>query len=427
MNRFLAQLRCELERLEAKSLLRRLQPVASTRRLVRIAGRDLINLTSNDYLGISQHRLLKAAAIKATEAFGTGATASRLAGGHLDLHAEVERRFAEFKHAEGALLLPTGYMANLAVLTALAGSGDLICLDKLNHASLIDAARASGAVVRCYPHLDTVKLERLLAHHARNGTRRRGPSAGRHREARLEPDNRPPPMPSAGRAERAPRRFIVTDSVFSMDGDVADLPALCELADRYEAILVVDDAHGTGVLGASGAGLCEQQGVSDRVGVVVSTASKALGGLGGIVTAARPIIQTLVNRAHPLIYTTAVPAAQAAVVAAALDIVRDEPWRRKQLETLARRLRHDLRALRWSLPPTACPTPIVPLVVKSPQSALALAAHLRAHGLLAMAIRPPTVPPAGARVRLSLRADLEDSDLDQLIHALRHFERPQTP
>lgn len=394
----LAELRADLDRLDAGSLRRRLRAAPSGGRVIARDGRPLINLASNDYLALAEHPRLKAAAAEAAERYGVGSGASRLVSGHLEVHAEAERRFAAFKHAEAALLLPTGFMANLAVLASLAGPGDLILLDKLCHASVIDAARASGAEVRVFPHLGYDKLARLLAKPPAEG-RSRGDtaSASRHRE---------------------PRRLIVTDSVFSMDGDVAELPRLCDLAEAHDALLVVDEAHGTGVLGASGAGLIEAQGVGERVHVVVSTASKALGGLGGIITAAQPIIDTLVNHARTFIFTTAPPPAQAATITAALDVVRDEPWRRERVLTLADRLRRELHALGWPLPPTLATTPIFPLIVGDSARALALQAHLESAGFLGVAIRPPTVAPNTARVRLSLRADLSDGDVDGLLRTL---------
>jgi 8-amino-7-oxononanoate synthase len=399
MESFLAELRRHLEQLEAQCLLRRLRTVSPTGRRVDLAGRPLINLSSNDYLALSQHPRLKAAASEAVERFGVGAGASRLVVGHQPLHAELEEQFAHFKHAQAALLLPTGYMANWAVLTTFAQRGDLICIDKLCHASLIDAARASGAHVRTYPHLQTEKLQRLLVRNA--------PAA------KQEPS-------SSG---RAPRSFIVTDSVFSMDGDVADLPSLCDLAEAHQAILVVDEAHGTGVLGPDGTGLCELQQVQHRVHIVVSTASKAFGSLGGIVTSRREVIDTLINRARVLIYTTAVPPAQAAAILEALKIVHDEPWRRHRLTQLSQHLREQLTARGWSIPPTTVATPIIPLIVGTAEKALALAAHLQDHGLLAVAIRPPTVPPGSSRVRITLRADLEDADVTRLCDALSRFNR----
>ena len=400
MTRWRGQLQEELDDLEARGLLRTLAPVQHQNRLVERDGQSLINLAGNDYLGLATHPHVCQAAIQAIQAHGFGSGASRLVSGHTPIHAQAEARFAAFKKAEAALIFPTGYMANLAVVATLAEPGDLICVDKLNHASLLDAARASAADVRVYPHRNTAKLERLLARHA--DTR---PRPG-------QPKNRPP------------RRLIITDSVFSMDGDTADLAALCDVADRYDAALIVDEAHATGVLGETGAGLCELQGVSERVAVVISTASKALGGLGGIVTARREVIHTLINHARSFIYTTAIPAAQAAAITAALDVIRDEPDRRRRVLDLATTLRTALHEL--GLATTTSPsiahntvTPIIPIVVGPPRDALALADHLREHGIFAPAIRPPTVAPNTARVRLSLRADLEDADVETLLAALR--------
>jgi 8-amino-7-oxononanoate synthase len=394
------ELRRDLDVLAQQAQLRSLRPIAGQGRLVRRDGRERINLASNDYLGLSQHPHLKAAAIAATQQHGVGSGASRLVTGHLDLHQRVEQRFAAFKHAPSALLCPTGYAANLAVLTALAAPGDLVCLDKLCHASLIDAARASGAAVRTFPHLRTDRLARLLRDHQQDSSRR-----------------------SELGGERAPRRFVVTDSVFSMDGDVADLPPLVDLAHQHDAIVIVDEAHGTGVLGDTGAGLCELQGVSERVDIVVSTASKALGGLGGIVTSSDEVIQTLVNRARPFIYSTAVPPAQAATLEAALDVVRDEPWRRQRVLQLAQHVRNEVQALGLTTTATALTTPIIPVIVGSSESALELESHLLEQGFLAPAIRPPTVPPRSARVRLSLGADVPDDAIERLLKALRAWSQ----
>lgn len=397
-SRWLIELERNLELRDRRSLRRRLLPLPHGGPRIRVDGRTLLNLASNDYLGLSEHPQLKARVMQAAHRLGVGSGASRLVCGHLDLHARVEASFADFKHAEAACLFPTGYMANLAVLAALAAPGDMVCLDKLDHASLIDAARASGAAVRTFPHLNYRKLARLL---------------DRHR-ADAEDDG----------GDRRPRRFIVTDSVFSMDGDTADLPVLCDLAARHDAILVVDEAHGTGVLGPTGAGLAEAQGVARRIDVTVSTASKAMGGLGGIVTAARTVIDTLVNHARPLIYTTAVPPAQAAAIGAAIEVIRDEPWRRDRLRALSLRVREHAAAAGFAQATAGTDghvTPIIPLVVGTPEAALALAEHLRGQGFFAPAIRPPTVPPGSSRVRLSLRADLADGDIDRLCEAIRQW------
>ena len=418
MNRLHSELQASLDQLERRSLRRRLSSWSATGPYLADAGRRMVNLASNDYLGLSQHPRIKQAAIDAIEHLGTGAGASRLVAGHLELHERIERQFAAFKHQRAALLLPTGYMANLGALAALAGPGDLICIDKLDHASLIDAARATAAEVRTFPHLAYDKLQRLLRRHAGSPSRSDRSAFGTDQSARTHRSRRASP------ASRPARRFIVTDSVFSMDGDTADLPAICDLAERYDAVVVVDEAHATGVLGDDGSGLCKAQGVVGRVDVVVSTASKALGSLGGIVTAAEPIIETMVNHARSLIYTTAAPPAQAAAIGAALEVVRTEPWRRKRVQALAEQLRRFLIEAGWTLPQTAHVSPIIPLTVGTSERALTLARHLQKHGFLAVAIRPPTVPPGTARVRLSLRADLADDDISQLMEILGRW-RPQ--
>jgi 8-amino-7-oxononanoate synthase len=442
MDQWMRELDADLDRLRAGDLLRSLVETESAGPLLRRRGRELVNLASNDYLGLSQHPALRAAAIAAIEAHGSGAGASRLVSGHHPLHAQVEERLARFKHAPAALLCPTGFVANLAVITALAGPGDLVCVDKLNHASLLDAARASGAVVRTFPHLNYDKLRRLLERWRSRGVA----SADGDQTAQIETgvdqsDESAQSYLSAHRSlpARPPRALIVTDSVFSMDGDVADLPVLCDLADQYDAILIVDEAHGTGVLGATGAGLCELQGVTERVDVVVSTASKALGSLGGLVTGPRAVIDTLINRARSFIYTTAIPPAQAAAIGAALDVIAAEPWRRERVLAMSQTLRTRLHERGW-LPrldgtsgdiaiagapgtaATAIVTPIIPLVVGSERRALSLSEHLESQGLFAPAIRPPTVAPGAARVRLSLRADLPDAIPDRIMAALASWQ-----
>jgi 7-keto-8-aminopelargonate synthetase-like enzyme len=424
---FYSQLAGALEARQQAGLKRALTPVAGSKPTLTIDGQPLINLASNDYLGLSQHPRLKAAAKEAIDTDGNGAGASRLITGSLDRHHAIEQQFARFKHAGAALLLPTGYMANLAAITALAGPGDRICLDKLNHASLIDAAKMSGAEVRTFPHRGYGKLERLLG----RADNDRAATPGRK-----TPQS---PSPSDDGESRPQRTLILTDSVFSMDGDVADLPRLCDLAERHDACLIVDEAHATGVLGASGAGLCEAQGVVDRVDVVISTASKALGSLGGLVTAAPVVIETLINHARSAIYTTAVPPAMAGCLEAALSVLAAEPERRERLASLSQWVRGELAAMGWladengltvnakddhTLPPAErTGTPIIPLQVGDPHRAMALSRHLRDHGILAAPIRYPTVAPGTDRVRLSLRADLTDRQIQTLLWAVRQFER----
>ncbi|NBC11246.1 MAG: aminotransferase class I/II-fold pyridoxal phosphate-dependent enzyme [Planctomycetes bacterium] len=396
------RLRRHLDQLRADHQHRRLRPFDRCAAVVRTAdGRALVNFASNDYLGLAGDPALGRAAADLARTVGAGAGAARLVSGHLAVHEALEQRWARFKGAEAALLLPTGYMANLAALTALASSGDVICLDKLCHASLIDAARHTGAIVRVFPHGNLDKLARLLER-SRRGDRTAG------------------------------RRLIVTDSVFSMDGDCADLGRLCDLRDRHDAILIVDEAHATGVLGPRGAGLAEHLGLSDRIDLSIATASKALGSLGGIIAASRLVIDTIVNSARSFIYTTATPPMVAAAIDAALDVVEAEPERRARVAALAQRLRERLRAgdwaagwaESWAVPDDPVPmTPIVPLVVGDAAGALDLADHLDRHGVLAPAIRPPTVAPGAARLRLSVRADHRDEHIEQLVAALARYGR----
>lgn len=378
-------LREQLDLASQQQLHRRLVPTNRSSRVIMCQGRELLNFSGNDYLALSQHPKLIEAAIDAANRYGTGSGASRLVVGHLDLHREIEQRLASFKHAEAALLLPTGYMANLAVLTALAGPGDLVLMDKLTHASLIDAVRLSGAKLRTFRHLEYSRLESLLQS----------------------------PTPNVDG-----RRFVVTDSVFSMDGDVADLPRIVAMARAHNAITIVDEAHGTGVLGQTGSGLIEAQGIAGQVDVVISTASKALGGLGGIVTGPTVVIDTLVQRARAMIYTTAATPIQTVVLDAALNVVKQEPDRRAKLTQLWQQLRNGLSTLGWLVGDVAEPTPIVPVPVGEAGDALALAARLQDAGIAAVAIRPPTVRPGTSRIRLSLRCDHTAEDIDRLLAAI---------
>ena len=393
MDDWLSQLGRDLQQRESQGLLRSLTTLEPQGCIVTRDGLPLVNLAGNDYLALSSHPHVRQAAIDAIEQYGVGAGASRLVSGHQPTHQNLEQRFAAFKHAEAALLCPTGYMANLAVVTALAARGDTIYLDKLCHASLIDAARGAQATMRTYPHLDVQRLEQLLAR----------------------------PLRDASAGDRPARRIIITDSVFSMDGDTADLPALCGLADRYDAILIVDEAHGTGVLGPGGRGLAQSQGVVGRVDVTISTASKALGSLGGLITARRVVIGTIINHARSFIYTTAALPAQAAAINAALDIIEAEPQRRHRLAKLACQIRQAIRQCDRdnSADNHHPPTPIIPIICGRPAAAQHLSDQLAQAGFFAPAIRPPTVPPNTSRVRISLRCDLSDGDMNKLIDVLR--------
>jgi 8-amino-7-oxononanoate synthase len=349
---------------------------------ITLDGRRLINFGSNDYLALAADPRLAQAAIAAIGREGWGGGASPLVTGYSGPHAELEARLAEFEGVEAAVVFPTGFAANLGAIAALAGPGDVVFTDRKNHASLLDGCRLSRADVRPWPHGDCTELEHLLQ-----------------------------------RKSAARRRLIVTDSLFSMDGDLAPLAELANLAARYDAALVIDEAHATGVFGPQGRGVAELLGVEHRVHVRVGTLSKALGCAGGFVAGSRALVEWLINRARPYVFSTAAPAANAAAACRALDIVAAEPGRRQQLLATAATLRSQLRSQGWNVGLSA--SQIIPLVVGQPQRAVDLAARLRERGLLVPAIRPPTVPEGEACLRISLTAGHTQEMRDTLIAALR--------
>jgi 8-amino-7-oxononanoate synthase len=348
---------------------------------VNCDGREYLSFCSNDYLGLANHPAVAAAMVEAVRRFGAGAGASHLVTGHMTPHEELEQDLAAHVGAQRALLFSTGYMANLGVASALTGRGDLIVQDRLNHASLVDGGLLSRARMRRYPHGDLAAAERALAGH------------------------------------RGGRRLISTDGVFSMDGDLAPLPELLALADRQRALVVLDDAHGLGVLGATGGGTAEYFGIPVASPLLlVGTLGKAFGTFGAFVAGDADLIETLVQQARTYIYTTAPPPALAAATREALRVARREGWRREHLHKLVARFRAGARALQLELMPSD--TPIQPVVVGEARRALALARRLRELGILVVAIRPPTVPVGTARLRISFSAAHTEEDVDRLLAAL---------
>ncbi len=370
----------QLDQLEAAGLRRRLRPIASASDAeVEVDGRRVLLLSSNNYLGLATHPALRAAATEAVARWGCGAGASRLIAGHLDLHASVERALATWKGTDAALLFPSGYQANVGAITALVGEGDHVFSDELNHASIIDGCRLSRAMVHVYPHRDAMELERLLA--------------------ATPPDG---------------RRLVVTDSVFSMDGDLAPLRDLVALAERYHSWLMVDEAHATGVLGPRGAGLAEAEGLTARIDVHMGTLSKALGSTGGYVAGSRTLVDLLVNRARSFVYTTGLPPASVAAAGAAIDVVMREPERRRMLAMNAARLRDGLLALGLDV---VGDSHILAVMLGDNRRALAFGAALLARGILVQAIRPPTVPAGTARLRVTPMATHTPAQIDRVIEA----------
>ena len=327
--------------LQARGLHRALREIESAQSVhLHIEGRDVTSFCTNNYLGLANHPQVVAAVKDAVDRWGWGSGASRLVTGTMSPHIELERKLATFKRTEAALVCSTGYQANLAAIRALAGEGDVLFLDKLNHASIIDAARGSGAIARVFPHRDYDKLERLLDRYA-----------------------------SAG------RRVIVTDSLFSMDGDLADLPKLVELKRRYDAMLCVDEAHATGVFGDSGGGLTEAMKVEFNVDVIVGTLSKALGGLGGFIAGSRSFIDWVVNTAGAFIYTTAPPPAACAAASTAIDLVQQDPQRRQRLLAMSERLRQTIDE-RFPGRTGSSKSQIIPLIIGDADATMRLSRQL---------------------------------------------------
>ncbi|HXF67802.1 MAG TPA: 8-amino-7-oxononanoate synthase [Burkholderiales bacterium] len=379
-------LRAELSELEARGL-KRVRRVLQSPQGARVVvdGREYVAFCSNDYLGLAAHPALVEAAREGAARCGVGAGASHLVIGHCAAHHALEQALASFVGLPRALLFSTGYQANLGVVTALAGRGDAVFADRLNHASLNDAALLSRAEFRRYPHLEMQALERLLAR------------------------------------TRARRKLIVTDAVFSMDGDIAPLPRLVEIAERHDAWLLVDDAHGFGVLGAQGRGALEHFGVRSPRLIYMATLGKAAGVFGAFVGAEPEVIETLLQRARPYIYTTALPPLLAAALMASLRLLREEAWRRAHLARLIAHLRQRLRPQRWRLAPSE--TAIQPLVIGASEAAVAVSERLARAGLLVPAIRPPTVPQGTARLRISLSAAHSLEDVERLAASLSEIER----
>lgn len=373
----------QLHQLEAQHLLRQLRLIESpTGSAVIIDGRPVVLMASNDYLGLATHPTLKRAAISATEQFGVGAGASRLVSGTLPPHRELETALAAFKGTEAALVFSSGYLANIGLLPSLIGSGGLVLADRLCHASLIDGCRLSGADFHRYHHRDLDHLASLLSKQA---SRR--------------------------------KTLIVTDGVFSMDGDLAPMPDLVDLADRYEAQVLVDDAHGTGVMGPEGRGTLEHFGVESRLPFHMGTLSKALGTSGAYVAGPDTLIRYLVNRARSFIYTTAPPPATAAAARAAIAVLRAEPERRARLWHNREHFCAGLRALGFTTTDTQ--SPIIPVLIGDPQKAMTMAERLLQQGVYAPAIRPPTVPKETSRIRTTVTAD---HTVEQLDHVLAAFK-----
>ncbi len=371
-----------LHYLTETGLYRRIRSMGSaSASRVQIDGRPLVMCAANNYLGLVDDGRLREAAIDAIHRYGTGASGSRLITGTTDLHLQLEQALSQLKQTEAAIVFNTGYMANLAALSTLVGAGDVIFSDELNHASIIDGCRLSKATIVIYRHNDMDDLRRKLENCVTTG-----------------------------------QRLIVTDGVFSMDGDVANLPAIVDLAEEYDAWVMVDDAHATGVFGEHGGGTADHYGLpADSIHIQVGTLSKALASEGGFIAGSAVLIDYLRNRARPFIFSTALAPPVIGAAIRAVEIIRAEPQRRERLHALAQRLRTGLSEAGLQVIPGEAP--IVPIVIGDPERTLEYSRRLEHHGVFATAIRPPTVPSGTSRIRLTLMATHSDEDIEQIIDA----------
>ena len=374
------RLAVQLDELGRRGLIRRRMAIEGPQGVrVSVEGRAYLAFCSNDYLGLANHPRIVQAAVEAALRYGVGAGASPMVTGHSILHERLEDRLAEFVALPRALHFSTGYQANIGTVTALAGRDDAIFCDELNHASLIDGVRLSRAQVNRYPHADVNYLEKALA------------------------------------ASPARTKLVVTDGVFSMDGDIAPLPVLLALCERHDALLMVDDAHGFGVLGEGGRGVLAHFGLASPRIVYVGTLGKAAGVCGAFVAGENEVVETVLQRARTYMFTTASPPLLAAAVEASLEVMREEAWRRERLAELVGALKVGLAGA--GLAPSQ--TPIQPLIIGGNEAALAVAGKLREQGILVPAIRPPTVAEGTARLRITLSAAHEPADVAQLVAVMR--------
>ena len=375
-----------LDELAAEGLLR--NPVeleSAVGRVVRIDGKELICLCSNDYLGLANDPEVCAAAVEGISRWGVGAGASRLVSGTMIPHVALERELAAFKGTQAAAVIPTGWMANHVAITALVGQGDMVLCDKLNHASIIDAATACGARLRTYHHCDVEHLRAQLEKYR-----------GKYNQT-----------------------LIVTDSLFSMDGDLAPLWEIVELKQKYDAQLLIDEAHATGVFGVGGRGVAEMFGVEEHVDASVGTLSKAFGTLGGFVAGRKVLIDFIRNTSRAYIYTTAPSPAICCAAIKSLEIIRTRPERRKKLLQMARDCREKLTGLGFDI--CGSQSQIIPVVIGKAADAVSVSKRLLDEGFLIPAIRPPTVPRGKSRLRISITSYNAPADISRVCELLRKF------
>jgi 8-amino-7-oxononanoate synthase len=377
----------ELQRLNDEGLYRRLRRVDGDQGPTLVLnGREVVNFSSNNYLGLANHPALREAAKDAIDRYGCGSGASRLISGNMTLHEELEAKVAELKGSEAALIFNSGFQANIGVIPTLVGHDDAVFSDALNHASIIDGCRLSRAQVYVYGHADLQQLEDCLK-----------------------------------QASACRRKLIVTETLFSMDGDEAPLEEIVELAEKYDAMVMVDEAHATGVYGPNGAGIVAKLGLGGRALVQMGTLGKALGGFGAYVAGSAGFRELMINRCRSFVFTTALPPAVMAMGIAALDIVKKEPQRRRSLWENCAKLQSGLTALGYALANSQ--SQIMPLMVGDADECMRLSERLLARGIFAQGIRPPTVPPGTSRLRITVMATHAGEHLERALGAFEEAAR----
>ena len=377
----------ELQELREAALYRKLRSVAGAQGpVLQLDGREVLNFSSNNYLGLADHPVLRSAAKEAIDQYGCGSGASRLISGNMTLHESLEAKLAEFKGTEAALVFNSGFQANTGLLATLAGKDDIIFSDALNHASIIDGCRLSRAETIVYAHGDVSGLKTALK-----------------------------------RAGHARRRLIVTESIFSMDGDEAPLQDIVEVAEQHGAVVMVDEAHATGLFGAGGAGVVARLGLAARVPVQMGTLGKALGGFGAYVAGSQALRELLINRCRSFIYTTALPPAIMAMALAAIDLIEREPERRETLWRNCRDLGQGLRDLGFELGASA--SPILPLIIGDAARCMRVSEELLKLGVFAQGIRPPTVPAGTSRLRITVMATHTPEHIARALQAFSEIRK----
>ncbi len=379
----------ELKKIKKSGLYRELKIVKSAQGThLEIKGKTYLSFCSNNYLGLANNPLVIKAVKDAVEKYGWGAGASRLVSGNMTLHEKLENEISRFKGKEASIVFPTGYMANIGTISSLVSNGDLVISDKLNHASIIDGCRLSGADFRVYPHCDMEKLENILK-----------------------------------KSSKYSRKLIVTDTVFSMDGDLAPLPDIVRIAHKYKAMVMVDEAHGTGVFGKRGGGVVEHFNLSKKVGIVMGTLSKAVGSLGGYVTGDTDLINYLRNKARTFMYTTALPPAVCAASIAGIRLIRENPSLRTSLWNNVSYLKKELDLLSFNV--ISSESPIIPILIGDAKKAVDVSAFLYKKGILIPAIRPPTVPAKSSRLRMTVMSTHTREDMERLLDVLKTVLYPK--